>query len=66
MSVAIAEVATIGRPYSFTEASKVLNVSPSQLDRLAKRNLVKCIWIGERRFLPADEVARIAREGTGR
>lgn len=49
--------------YGFGEVAPSLNVSTDTLARAAKTGALKTIRIAGRVLIPADEVARIARDG---
>ena len=52
-------------PYTYREAAKVLRVHEYTISAWVKKNLIRTIKLGEKRFIPADELARVAKEGTG-
>jgi hypothetical protein len=46
------------------EAHQELRISDRQIRRLIDKELIKAVHIGQRVFIPADEIARVKREGT--
>lgn len=53
----------VDAPRSVKDAAKYLGVSDRHLSRLVKEGKVKAARFGRRLLIPADEVARLAREG---
>ena len=54
-----------GAPWSLRDAAAYWGVSERHVAGLAAANKIRTIRIGCRRLVPADEVARVAREGAG-
>jgi len=54
-----------GAPWSLRDAAAFLGISERHLGQMAADGKVKSIRLGCRRLIPADELDRLAREGTG-
>jgi hypothetical protein len=54
-----------GKPWPLRDAAAFLSISERHLATLCADGRVRSIKIGARRLVPDEEVARVAREGTG-
>jgi AraC-like DNA-binding protein len=52
-----------GSPWSLRDAATYLGISERHLTRLIDGKLVKSIIFGRRRFVPAEEMIRLANQG---
>jgi excisionase family DNA binding protein len=53
------------QPWSVKGAAAFLGISERHLSQLAADGKVRSIRLGARRLIPAEELDRLAREGTG-
>lgn len=58
-------VKTFERLHSLQEAAEVWGISIYGVRRLVKSNAVRSVTVGARILVPADEVARVCRDGVG-